>query len=208
MSTPSLAFLPLLRELLCWLHLCSVFRQAHCVSCVDTAPSASALFQLLWSKAPRPTLTELLRFPKHWAFTKWTLAQMVAITLQTDKCHSPKWLGLPRQGPWSSETISNLLSIGRKDGFTLTVSMSNLYGGIELDRCPLRLTQAAALRSHQENDSSFKSGKLRLTKKDCPSLSLHSCFHVPDFFFLKASSVCLRMHWNQPLFFPMPNSWQ
>lgn len=70
-----------------------------------------------------------------------------------------------------------------------TVSMSNLCGGIELDRCPLRLTQAAALRSHQENDSSFKSGKLRLTKK---TVRVWAAFLFPwpwFFFFWKA--ICL-----------------
>lgn len=72
-----------------------------------------------------------------------------------------------------------------------TVSMSNLYGGIELDRCPLRLTQAAALRSHQENDSSFKSGKLRLTKK---TVWVWAAFLFPwpgFFFFFKISCLPL-----------------
>lgn len=60
--------------------------------------------------------------------------------------------------------------------------MSNLYEGIELDRCPLRLTQASSSEKSPRELQQFQKWETKVDKKDCPSLSLHSYFYGHNFF--------------------------
>lgn len=151
-------------------------------SCLDSTPRYLYYIQVTVRKGPKAHHNRTIQASQASSIHKMD-------TCSDDRDHITYWEMLFQKltappdirvsGLWRETTSKPSRLTGRMD---LTDSI-NVYGGVELERYPLRLTQESSSKKSPRELQQFQKWDTKVDRKGGPSLNLHSCLHNQTFIF-------------------------